>query len=169
MHNSFSASSSPFHSDESRPATDSDDLYHFIAYLPISGTLYELDGLQSAPISHGPCEDAQFPEKIIPVLQRRIERYPAGEIRFNLLAVVQDPRVKAREIGDVEMLEREEAKREAWGWENELRRHNFVGFTSEVLGMVVREKGEGTARWIEEARRKGEQRRRQGGGEMELD
>ena len=89
-------------------ATQDDDLFHFIAYTSISGTLYELDGLQEAPISHGPCAPTDFADKVIPVLQRRIERYPSNEIRFNLLAMCQDLRVKAREFGDEDMVYREE-------------------------------------------------------------
>jgi ubiquitin carboxyl-terminal hydrolase L5 len=139
VHNSF-ARSSPFIDETQRTATEDDDVYHFIAYTPINGVLYELDGLQRAPISHGPCEFEDFPDKVIPVLQRRIQRYPATEIRFNLLAMVQDQRVQARAIGDREMLYREEQKRNAWQWENALRRHNFVGFVSEVLKGVVRSK-----------------------------
>ena len=162
--------------DESqRAATGDEDVYHFIAYLPINGVLYELDGLQPAPLSHGACTDDEFPEKIIPVLQRRIGRYPATEIRFNLLAMVTDPRVRAAEIGDVETIENEERKRENWKWENELRRHNFVGFAHEMLKVVVREKeAKGvTEKWLEEAREKTrkrqDDRRGKGGDEMEIE
>ena len=154
VHNSF-ARASPFIDETQRVATDDDDVYHFVAYTPINGVLYELDGLQPAPISHGACSSEEFPEKVIPVLQRRIERYPATEIRFNLLAVVRDLRIRAREVGDEEMLEREKAKRTAWLWENALRKHNFVGLVSEVLKGVVREKlkeGNGAyEKWVEEA------------------
>ncbi len=38
---------------ESKTATDDDDVFHFIAYLPHNGRIYELDGIQSAPIDHG--------------------------------------------------------------------------------------------------------------------
>ncbi|KAI9884328.1 MAG: hypothetical protein M1823_003889 [Watsoniomyces obsoletus] len=165
VHNSF-ARSSPFIDETQRTANEGDDdVYHFIAYVPVLGQLYELDGLQPAPISHGNCTFDEFPEKVIPVLQRRIQRYPADEIRFNLMAVVKDQRISAREEGDVGKLMREEHKRVEWRRENALRRHNFVGFTGEVLKCVVRQKlgekkGEGEAgmggyeKWVEEAKRK---------------
>lgn len=176
MHNSF-ARASPFIDETQRTATDDDDVYHFIAYTPINGALYELDGLQPAPISHGPCSFDEFPDKVIPVLQRRIERYPAHEIRFNLLAMVRDLRIRAREIGDQDWLCREEQKRNAWQWENALRRHNFVGFVSEVLKGVVKAKlkegGGACDKWVEEAvgrtRKRIEEKGKKGGGIMEDD
>lgn len=144
-------------------------MYHFIAYTPVNGTLYELDGLQPYPISHGPCDSAAFPHKVIEVLQRRIARYPPEETHFNLMAVVRDPRSRAREIGDAETLEREERKRAAWQWENTLRRWNFVGFIGEmmkgVVGMKERQDPSGKAYedWVEaaqkETRKKSEMRR----------
>ncbi|KAI9869744.1 MAG: hypothetical protein M1830_005140 [Pleopsidium flavum] len=157
VHNSF-ARSSPFIDETQRTATEDDDVYHFIAYTSINGKLYELDGLQPAPISHGDCTFEAFPDKVIPVLQRRIERYPAHEIRFNLLAMVQDLRIRAREIGDQDWLYREQQKRNAWQWENALRRHNFVGFVSEVLKGVVRSKLKegpgGYEKWVDDAKSK---------------
>ncbi len=157
MHNSF-ARSSPFIDEAQRLATEDDDVYHFIAYTPINGILYELDGLQPAPISHGACTFDDFPDKVIPVLQRRIERYPAEEIRFNLLAMVRDLRLRAQEIGDQDMLLQEEEKRNAWQWENALRRHNFVGFIGELLKAVAGSKlkeGDGAyEKWIDHAKSK---------------
>ncbi|CAI6336325.1 unnamed protein product [Periconia digitata] len=169
VHNSF-ARSSPFIDETQRTATEDDDVYHFIAYTSINNTLYELDGLQPAPISHGSSTPAEFPEKIIPVLQRRIARYPATEIRFNLLACVQDQRIRAREIGDAEALEEQEDKRSAWLWENALRRHNFVGFVGELMKGVTKAKlvqGDGVYdKWIEDAkgktRKRVEDRKKQG-------
>ncbi|KAF2660076.1 ubiquitinyl hydrolase [Lophiostoma macrostomum CBS 122681] len=169
VHNSF-ARSSPFVDETQRTATEDDDVYHFIAYTSINNKLYELDGLQLAPISHGACTIDEFPDKIIPVLQRRISRYPATEIRFNLLACVQDLRIRARELGDTETLEAEEQKRTEWLWENALRRHNFVGFVGELLKGVVKDKlsqGNGAYdKWIEDSKAKtkkrAEERQKQG-------
>ena len=171
VHNSF-ARSSPFVDDAQRLATEEDDVYHFIAYTSFNNKLYELDGLQPAPISHGDCTVDEFPDKVIPVLQRRIERYPAHEIRFNLLAMVRDLRLRAKEIGDHDWLYREEQKRNGWQWENALRRHNLVGFVGEVLkgviGSKIREGDGAYDNWVEEAKAKTkirmEERGKRGGG-----
>ncbi|KAF4121812.1 ubiquitin carboxyl-terminal hydrolase L5 [Geosmithia morbida] len=137
VHNSF-ARSSPFADETARDGAEGgEDAFHFVAYTPVDGTLYELDGLQPAPISHGPCDGESFPSRVVDVLRRRVERYAASEIRFNLLAVCRDLRLRARETGDVDLLEREERKRRDWAFENALRRHNFVGFAGEVLRHVV--------------------------------
>ena len=155
VHNSF-ARSSPFIDEAQRSATDEDDVYHFVAYTYIHGILYELDGLQPAPIAHGPCVLDDFPDKIIPVLQRRINRYPTNEIRFNLLAMVRDLRLRAQEMSDQDMLYREEQKRSLWQWENALRRHNFVGFIGEILKSVaatkVKEGPDVYKNWIDSAK-----------------
>lgn len=68
--------------------------------------------------------------------------------------MIKDPRVKAKEIGDADTLERENLKREAWLWENELRRHNFVGFLHEITKVVARKKlDEGNFEpWISQAK-----------------
>ncbi|KAB8527786.1 hypothetical protein FH972_025438 [Carpinus fangiana] len=179
-HNAFSRSS-PFADETAHdPQAESDDVFHFIAYTALNGTLYEIDGLQAAPISHGPCASAaEFPVKVVEVLQRRIARYPAGEIRFNLLAMVQDQRLVCKERGDWEGVEREEARRKEWAWENALRKHNFVGFAGEVLKGVIRTKtqegDEQYGEWVKEAKGAMKKRaqagrpRRAGAGAMKVD
>lgn len=81
--------------------------------------------------------------------------------------MVRDLRLRAREIGDQEWLNREEQKRSGWQWENALRRHNFVGFTGEVLKGVVRSKLQGHEElysdWVEEAKAKTRSRLQQKG------
>lgn len=176
-HNSF-ARSSPFASDETRMATADDDVYHFIAYTSINSTLYELDGLQPAPIRHGDagaCPPEIFADAVIPVLQRRIERYPQTEIRFNLLAMCEDLRARAKEVGDSEWLAREEQKRREWQWENALRRHNFVGFIGEIMKGVTAQKLKSGSydKWIEDAKaatqKRVNDRQKKGQGADEMD
>lgn len=178
VHNSF-ARSSPFADETQRTGEPSEDVFHFIAYTPVDGVLYELDGLQPAPISHGPCATEDFPLKVVDVLQRRIARYDATEIRFNLLAMCRDLRVRAREFGDEELLEREERKRKDWLFENALRRHNFVGFAGEVVKKVVENKldaggDDAVKKWVSDSleRRRAAERamggRGGGGGDVDM-
>jgi ubiquitin carboxyl-terminal hydrolase L5 len=128
-HNSF-ARSDPFQSDETRVATEDDDVYHFISFSVINDTLLELDGLQPGPINHGPCTDDNFPDKVLSLLRDRIStHFSTGEIRFNLLAVTKDPRIALRanpSLENTQDLEVEERKRKRWAKENKLRQHNFV-------------------------------------------
>lgn len=175
VHNSF-ARSSPFADETQKTSNDSEDVFHFIAYTPINGVLYELDGLQQAPISHGPCNEETFPIQVVEVLQRRVARYAESEIRFNLLAMCRDLRIRAREFGDEELLEREQRKRRDWLFENSLRRHNFVGFAGEVLKGVVEGKlkqggEESYKKWVDESqqrRKAAEKALRRGDGDYDM-
>lgn len=93
MHNSF-ARNDPFIIEETEVKTGGEDAFHFIAYTPVNGTLYELDGLQQGPISFGPCSDQDWLALARTQIQKRIEKYAEKEIRFNLLAIVGDKLVK---------------------------------------------------------------------------
>jgi ubiquitin carboxyl-terminal hydrolase L5 len=161
-HNSF-ARSDPFQSDETRAATDDDEVYHFISFAVINDALLELDGLQSGPINHGPCTDDVFPSKVLSLLRDRISSsFSTGEIRFNLLAVTNDPRIALQESGNTQELELEERKRKKWARENTLRRHNFVNVvylvTKAVVEQSVKEKGN-IDDLIEEGRKSAQRRR----------
>ncbi|KAK9790135.1 hypothetical protein WJX73_004712 [Symbiochloris irregularis] len=88
-HNSF-ASPNPFLSDEKLAAGEKDDAYHFIAYVPVNGQLYELDGLKPGPVSLASCTQDDWTRHVCPHIRERIARYSQSEIRFNLLAIVRD-------------------------------------------------------------------------------
>lgn len=114
---------------------------------------------------------------MVDVLQRRIARYDATEIRFNLLAMCRDLRIRAREFGDEELLEREERKRKDWLFENALRRHNFVGFAGEVVKKVVENKldaggDDAVHKWVSDSleRKKAAERAMggRGGGDVDM-
>ncbi|KAG0334658.1 ubiquitin carboxyl-terminal hydrolase [Podila humilis] len=163
VHNSF-ARSDPFINDMSDPnAKEKEDLFHFVAYTPINGNLYELDGLQEGPRNHGPCPGDSWLEKVGPIIQERMAQYAGDEIRFNLMAVVDD-RTKvykeklAKYQAQLETVQKAEGSTEATGgWlkeeiahlendirkeaektskqerENKLRKHNFVPMIYEIL------------------------------------
>ena len=104
-HNSFSRQE-PFQIEEDRRATKEDDVFHFISYLPFNDVLYELDGLQEGPIFLDVCTEEDWLQKAREEITQRIQKYAANEIRFNLLAIVADPRERA---------EREKSKLRAVG------------------------------------------------------
>ncbi|KAI4548089.1 hypothetical protein MG293_000419 [Ovis ammon polii] len=75
------------------------EAFHFVSYVPITGWLFELDGLKVYPTDHGPWgEDEEWTDKAWRVIMERIRLATAGEpyndIRFNLMAVVPDCRIK---------------------------------------------------------------------------
>ncbi|XP_062401345.1 ubiquitin carboxyl-terminal hydrolase BAP1 isoform X2 [Sardina pilchardus] len=75
------------------------EAFHFVSYVPIKDRLFELDGLKAYPIDHGPWgEEEEWTDKARRVIMERIGLATAGEpyhdIRFNLMAVVTDRRMK---------------------------------------------------------------------------
>ena len=110
-HNSFARRDTFLSENKERIATDDDDVFHFIAYVPHSTDqcVYELDGLKKGPI-----RIASYADKIgvgadnsvgaatawlqvaREAIQNRIERYAATEIKFNLMAIVKDNRCDLR-------------------------------------------------------------------------
>jgi len=87
VHNSFSRQQM-FEFDQTGPK--SADNYHFIAYVPINGRLYELDGLKSGPIDHGKVNKENWSTTVRTVIEQRIAKYGIGELSFNLLALIGD-------------------------------------------------------------------------------
>ena len=152
--------------EESKAASGDDEVYHFISYVPFENSLYELDGLQEGPINLGPVTGATWLQAAAMALQARMERYAASEIRFNLMAVVNN-RVDAAQaqlaalqqergsllaahqplgdvdarIGDVHAaLAAAQEQHSSWRVENARRRHNYIPFIFNFL-KVMAEKG----------------------------
>jgi len=144
VHNSFSRQNL-FEFDQ-KMASKEDDVFHFVSYVPIKGRLYELDGLKAGPVDHGAIpSDGDWLDLARPVIEQRMARYQAGEIHFNLMAVVQDKLERYKEqmkscggdqtrYADLEMrIEEEESRRRTWRKENIRRRHNYLPFIVEML------------------------------------
>ncbi|CAI5717685.1 hypothetical protein KXD40_006258 [Peronospora effusa] len=149
-HNSF-ARAEPFVVEE-RKATKDDDVYHFVAFVPVNGKIYELDGLQEGPICLGDVPDIENRDSWLqvacPVIQKRIEKYAASELRFNLLALVQN-RIQTYEKQLQRIIETggsdqqaaqiqidlaaEQQRRENWALENKRRKHNYIPFIVQLL------------------------------------
>ncbi|KAF9297075.1 Ubiquitin carboxyl-terminal hydrolase bap1 [Mortierella antarctica] len=90
---------------------------HYIAYVPVNGYIWELDGLEPQPIRRRPFgvlnkkeedgqqaqpqEEEDSPKSWLTVtgevMTERIRLYPAGEERFVLFAIVKDPLVVLEE------------------------------------------------------------------------
>ena len=52
-----------------------DDAFHFVAYMPFQGRLYELDGLREGPIDLGKCEQDDWIGTAKQMLDKRILRW----------------------------------------------------------------------------------------------
>lgn len=76
---------------ESKSPNKEEDVFHFVAYIPFEGRLYELDGLKDGPIDLGAIpNDSDWTDVAKPMIEKRIQKYSEGEIHFNLLAIISD-------------------------------------------------------------------------------
>jgi ubiquitin carboxyl-terminal hydrolase L5 len=140
---------------------DDDAAYHFIAYVPYKGGIYELDGLQKGPILlentniiGENLDSSDWLKAVRPHIEARINRYANTEIRFNLMAVIRDRRQilkekaeQAEAEGKVEEaatfraeLANVEEKFRSWHEENIRRKHNYVPFVVAALRLLAKRK-----------------------------
>ena len=80
--------------------TEAEEGFHFVAYMPIDGHVWKLDGLDSFPEDMGAIDAASGKDWMSiarPALQTRMLMYEGAEIEFNLMAVVHDPAMKQRQ------------------------------------------------------------------------
>jgi len=93
---------------EGKKATEDDDVFHFVAYVPVDGQVYELDGLKDGPILLGACTNIEsWTSVAADSIRGRIAQYSAKEIKFSLLALHEKPR--ARMERDLSTLKSREA------------------------------------------------------------
>lgn len=144
VHNSFTRTS-VFAFEDRAAKGDDDDVYHFVGYTFAHGGVWELDGLQEAPIFHGAASEITWKNTAAAAIQKRINSINAADtsgtgqgISFSLLAIVDDRLTKLRAelastrkdelpTGDLEdqivMLQQ---RRDAGRLENERRKHNYI-------------------------------------------
>jgi len=87
-----------------------EEVFHFIAYIHVDGTLWELDGLKKQPVRVRSCSQEDWTTHVGPTVRERIARYPEGECLFNLLAVVP-------EAGEIDEYEAALGKKQKFDYE----------------------------------------------------
>ncbi|KAK4472534.1 hypothetical protein MN116_003778 [Schistosoma mekongi] len=140
-----------FEFDEKAPKSN-EDTYHFVGYLPINGTLYELDGLKPGPIDHGKLpENSSWIDSVRPLLMKRMEKCVDG--KFNIMAVVPnrlamyENQLAQFKMDSVEPstayitelknnIANEKKKIAAYRAENIRRRHNYLPLIVELLKVL---------------------------------
>uniref|UniRef100_A0A8C6QVH2 Ubiquitin carboxyl-terminal hydrolase n=1 Tax=Nannospalax galili TaxID=1026970 RepID=A0A8C6QVH2_NANGA len=83
---------------DSKTAAKEEDAFHFVCYVPVNGKLYELDGLREGPFDLGACNQDDWISAARPVIEKRIQKYNEGEIRFNLMAIVSDRKMIKKQM-----------------------------------------------------------------------
>lgn len=132
-HNSF-AQPCPFQVD----LKGEEDNFHFVAYVPVNGTVYELDGLQNGPIPITKYEDL-WTKELHPHLLKRM----SNDVRFSLMAVMESKtsvltkRIKLGEDVKHELLIEEE-KQKFIKSENIKRRHDYTPLLLELLKSMAK-------------------------------
>lgn len=120
-HNSFTNTNDTFMAlnqfDQEKELKGKGEAFHFVAYVPVNGTVYELDGLQKEPIvvgsmadidnddnnnSNGLIKKYQWLSIARKAIQQRMMTIGAdkGDVKFNLMAVTSDRRSSLQHVCD---------------------------------------------------------------------
>ncbi|KRZ29081.1 Pre-mRNA-splicing factor 38B, partial [Trichinella pseudospiralis] len=152
VHNSFSRQQ--LFEIEDQQKLDEEDAFHFVTYVHVNDGVYELDGLRTAPLRLGTvASDGDWTEVAIKAIKEKIKNYGESEVRFNLMAVISDQKLKYEremekfaEAGNEAEVDRltaliaaEDAKRERYAMEVARHRHNYVPFIVELLRILAEE------------------------------
>lgn len=81
----------------SKKSKNNDAAFHFIAFMPINGEVWKLDGLDRQPQKLEKIGDADWLEVVAPNLEARMAQYEEGQIEFGLLSLVRDPLIDHRQ------------------------------------------------------------------------
>lgn len=113
------------------------DAYHYVAYVRgPDNHVYELDGLQYAPIDHGEISpDMTFSDKLSDVLVNRVQQFSESELGFSVLVATNDLRSSTN--APLEWTAQQTEKRERWSRENQLRRQQYLGLAVELVKQMV--------------------------------
>ncbi|TGO51329.1 hypothetical protein BCON_0163g00100 [Botryotinia convoluta] len=76
-------------SGRSKSRSDVESGYHFIAFVPVEGIVWRLDGLQRQPVSLGPCNDDWISVARTSIYEQIIKY--GDDLQFNLLSLCRSP------------------------------------------------------------------------------
>ncbi|KAL8973274.1 MAG: hypothetical protein Q9183_000074 [Haloplaca sp. 2 TL-2023] len=79
---------------EAKGSNEEDAGFHFIAFVPVEGKVWKLDGLQRQPQNLGPVTSSDWVMQVAPEIESRMAQYEDGQIEFAILALVQEPLTK---------------------------------------------------------------------------
>ncbi|KAL8760590.1 MAG: hypothetical protein Q9184_003232 [Pyrenodesmia sp. 2 TL-2023] len=68
--------------------------FHFIAFVPVQGKVWKLDGLERQPQELGSITNEDWVDHVAPELRSRMAEYEEGQIEFAILALVKEPKAK---------------------------------------------------------------------------
>lgn len=152
VHNSFS-SPDPFVMEDKRQqdsGAEASEVFHFVGFIQHNGEIYELDGLQPAPIIHkefgkGNEDSILFASNMARLLQQRISKISGIDGKFSVIAIIKDviddlnTKLQGNLITEYEYqskISTELEKRDAWAKEIALRKQNLYGLVYDLLKQV---------------------------------
>ncbi|MCJ1468707.1 hypothetical protein MMC07_007337 [Pseudocyphellaria aurata] len=65
--------------------------FHFIAFVPVDGKVWKLDGLERQPQNLGLIENQEWVLQAKPEIENRMAQYEEGQIEFSILGLVKEP------------------------------------------------------------------------------
>lgn len=65
--------------------------FHFIAFVPVHGKVWKLDGLERQPQNLGFITSDDWVTQVAPELESRMAQYEEGQIEFAIMALVKEP------------------------------------------------------------------------------
>ena len=133
--------------------TEKEDPFHFVAIMPVHGQLLEFDGLKRSPaIISESIEDSSWTARALESIQAKVSAAKSSEIRFSLMAVIQDracmlqagldaltPETEARRSELEAQLAEQISRKQERRLENTLRQHNFVPLIMGLLDCMARQ------------------------------
>ncbi|KAL8837371.1 MAG: hypothetical protein Q9170_002542 [Blastenia crenularia] len=73
-------------------SSDEDDAgFHFIAFVPVQGKVWKLDGLERQPQDLGMVKSDDWVIQVAPEIESRMAQYEEGQIEFAIMGLVREP------------------------------------------------------------------------------